>query len=894
MSDPFDEPTQRRPSSLPLVNGIREEVAAWRRGGYLGASDTSRRLLEHWFLDEHQTPDGEPFRYYFAQREAVESLIYLHEVARVHSTGELVGRYADRPVPVSASLYPRYVFKMATGSGKTKVMSLAVAWAYFHALREEKSALSPTSLLVAPNLIVFERLKADFASGKVFHEDPVIPPEWRPDFDLQVVFRHDPVPVSAAGVLCVTNVHVLYERGDAEALNPVERLLGPRPPKSQHAAEPLLQRLARRGRVVVLNDEAHHLHDEIRPDTGQPLQVIQVLRKLHEESDGIAVQLDFSATPRNQQGQPFAEIVVDYPLAEAIEDGIVKRPIIGELSGDIATTLSDDASIRYRQQIDAGVAKWREFRDKLASAGHKPLLFVMAEDTAAADQISRYLQTLPDLAGGVLTLHVNMRGRNKGQITAADLQLARQAAAQVDGMDNPYSAIVSVLMLREGWDVRNVTVIVPLRPYTAKAQILPEQTLGRGLRRMNPPGTAEEQVVVIEHEAFRSFWDQELANEGLSLERMDPAMIQVASEVVTVLPDRIAEYDIAIPQLGRRVSREHRALEDVSVAELRPLELRLAQLAGEDTVHYTGRDLLTQEVVERAEYPLPRARDARAVLAWFANELQRRTRLTGQFSVLLPLVRDYLQDKAFNRRIDLNDPLVLDALAVPASQESVLRVLEDAVNEATLTRHAAEERAEPRMLSSTRPFLWSRDVAVARRSIFGLQPCDSGFEIQLVGFLDSCPDVAAFAKLAPPARVSMEYINADGRLAYYYPDFVVRTVTGEHFLLEAKGRVDLDVPEKDRRATQWAADATAASGVTWAYFRIDEPVFERYGSRLRTFRHMEELVQEVRREQLLEELPEPRRRSREEVLAVMERASARMRGVDADAALERYRDDLDG
>lgn len=100
-------------------------------------------------------------------------------------------------------------------------------------------------------------------------------------------------------------------------------------------------------------------------------------------------------------------------------------------------------------------------------------------------------------------IHTN----DSGEITKADLDVARRAARDVDGPDSNIRCIVSVLMLREGWDVRNVCVIVTLRSLTAKAKILPEQALGRGLRRMTPPGSGhDERVVVIEHDAFRDLW----------------------------------------------------------------------------------------------------------------------------------------------------------------------------------------------------------------------------------------------------------------------------------------------------------------------------------------------------------------------------------------------------
>src|SRR5690349_4717177 len=422
--------------------------------------------MEHWFLDEHQTPDGLPFRYYFAQREAVETVIYLYEVARARFVPDIVARYASEPVAGEGQPYPRYVVKAATGSGKTKVMSLLIAWGYFHATRDPGSDLARTFLVVAPNLIVYDRLRTDFDHGRIFSTDPVVPPEWRPEFDLQVSLRDAPLPVGAAGTLVVTNVQALYERSPTEPANPIDALLGRRPPAKGAADEPVLVRLARRGPLAVVNDEAHHLHEQIRRDTGEPLTIWRSLHRLHElagrnSGEGVAVQLDFAATPRGQHRRLVGHGRGDYPLSAAISHGIVKRPIIGELSGQ-AEAASDDAAIRYRQCIAAGVAKWREFRDTLAPAGRKPLMFVMAADTRSADQIAAYLETLSDLTGRVLTIHVNMAGPNKGEISKADLEQARRWAREVDSDDNPYSAIVSVLMLREGWDVRNVSVIVPL------------------------------------------------------------------------------------------------------------------------------------------------------------------------------------------------------------------------------------------------------------------------------------------------------------------------------------------------------------------------------------------------------------------------------------------------
>lgn len=191
--------------------------------------------------------------------------------------------------------------------------------------------------------------------------------------------------------------------------------------------------------------------------------------------------------------------------------------------------------------------------------------------------------------------------------------------------------------------------------------------------------------------------------------------------------------------------------------------------------------------------------------------------------------------------------------------------------------------------------MWSGETASVEKSVFTLQPCDSGFEKQFCGFLDACPDVEAFAKLAREVRFSLEYRAEGGRLAYYYPDFVVRTQSGERLVVETKGLADLDVPHKDRRASRWAVDASVTTGIRWRYLRVDQEVFDSHADRLRSLSALVDLVYERKRQDYLRSLPTPRRRSREEILAMMEEISERMEGVTGiDEELSRFRDDPRG
>jgi len=180
--DPYALPdtATRRQSDATFVPVLRQQVDAWRQSGYAGASETTRYLLSWWFDEEHPV-SGVPWRYYFGQREAIETFIFCHEVQGTRSLRDLsllTNRSPRVYDPATDDRFPRYCAKMATGSGKTKVMSMAMVWSYFHKLREPGSPMTTRFLLIAPNVIVYERLAKDFGNGDIFKDDPVIPADW--------------------------------------------------------------------------------------------------------------------------------------------------------------------------------------------------------------------------------------------------------------------------------------------------------------------------------------------------------------------------------------------------------------------------------------------------------------------------------------------------------------------------------------------------------------------------------------------------------------------------------------------------------------------------------------------------------------------------------------------
>ncbi|MCI0552243.1 MAG: DEAD/DEAH box helicase family protein, partial [Anaerolineae bacterium] len=297
--------------TAPCVPAIREKVKEWRDSNYKGATETSRLLLNHWFYTDHRVRSGRKFAYHYFQQEAIETLIYLYEVANIRRHKTLVETYTThRDLHLlQYDDFTRHCVKMATGSGKTKVMSLAVAWHYFNAVAEARQDYAKIFLLIAPNVIVFERLRTDFEGSRIFLTDPIIPDELRIYWDFQCYMRGESERASSLGALYLTNIQQFYERpgkgGDEPEI--MTAMLGSRPPADKIAIQDFDQRITKHGGpIVVLNDEAHHTHDEESEWSG-------IIRQLHSDvNGGIAAQLDFTATPRHTKGELFSWTVFDY------------------------------------------------------------------------------------------------------------------------------------------------------------------------------------------------------------------------------------------------------------------------------------------------------------------------------------------------------------------------------------------------------------------------------------------------------------------------------------------------------------------------------------------------------------------------------------------------------
>jgi len=860
----------RRPTPITIAQNLRSAVRDWRDGFYAGASDTTRYLLNHWFNRSHRkkADNGEeyPFNYYFCQQEAIETLIYLKEVRRLNCLSQIVGEFAGTNSELMAlgiteeeDLWSRYAFKMATGSGKTKVMSLAMVWSYFHSLRESDSEMTRHFVAIAPNLTVYERLREDFkpvdGGPDIFDADPLIPAEWRGDWNLSVVLQDEASGAATGGTLYLTNIHRLYDTSKRKTKKDSETYewVGPSVSKSKalDTGAALRDRITSHKGIMILNDEAHHVWD---PDSAWNEAINYLHNAIKSRTGGgIVAQLDFSATPKDNKGQLFKHIICDTPLGEAVDAGIVKTPIIGRADQKLSEEPGDNAAYIFDRHLRLGYERWKASQEEWKKSGKKALLFVMCEDTKAADQIASRLNTddtFKELTGKTINLHTNLKGKirkigkgqnarvvfeeNEREISDDDLKALRKLSRELDQNSSPYSCIVSVLMLREGWDIRNVTTIVPLRPYSSKANILPEQTLGRGLRRITPPGGANELVTVVDHPAFASLYQQELAQEGLPIEIVD--VEKVPSTTVSIYPDEarkdVKKLDVLLPRLspGHRLipSLQGLTIEDVKkeFSKYKPLPLGGKGLT---EINYEGRHLFTGELVEKFKIHLPLLETGGGAPSYFVRQLETICKLRGLHSTLAPLVQSFLEEILFEKKTDLFDDQLITRLGDSDVGEHIRAVFVPLIRARTITSEVRTRGNEPISIASWKPYQVTHSerhpVLEADRTLFNLVPCNRELEVAMTKFLDRASDVAALAKNAGPQCLRIDYLATGGQLAFYTPDFFVRTTAGHCFLVETKGREDRDVPRKARAAVEWCKSASSRI-CRWNYLYVPQGVFE--------------------------------------------------------------------
>ena len=838
----------------PLVAKLRQEVHEWRDKDYKGVSETSQSLLKWWFQKKHllETTDGMAhFQYYFAQREAIETVIYLYEVAKAKDKCDLI-RY-DSSGTVSLNMFPeswlRLVIKMATGSGKTKVMSLLIAWSYFHKMYEEDSALSRNFLLIAPNIIVLDRIKTDFDGLKIFYNDPILPDNgfegknWRNDFQINIQMQDDVHTTQKTGNIFLTNIHRVYNSKDNppsfEDEDTADYFLGAKPVAKTSDSKVNLGEIVRTiDELMVLNDEAHHIHDE-RLAWFKSIEDINNKMKL--KGKFLSLQIDVTATPKHNNGSIFVQTISDYSLVEAIYQNVVKHPVLPDNASRAKLHVHQSSKFteKYKDYIHLGYLEWKKAYNEHKKMGKKAVLFVMTDDTTNCDDVNQYLQnTYPEFKDSVLTIHTKKNGEISEKITGKkekELKELRDASNKIDSAESPYKAIVSVLMLKEGWDVKNVTTIVGLRAYSAKSNILPEQTLGRGLRRMYRDEDVPEYVSVVGTEAFIEFVES-IRIEGVELEKKSmgegtkpqtPLIIEIDKENAQ---KDLKQLDIQIPVLTPRMYRKDKNMSRLNPASFKHKKLPLKEFSEKEKREIIFRDITSGKITHSTDFNIDFIPNYQSVLGYFAQTIRKELRLVGGHDILYQKIKEFVTHSLFNQKVNLNDLNTLRNLSEFEATKTIIETLKKEINNLTIVDKGKAEIKDYIKISQSRPFvIKDQNYIIPKKSAFNKIVGDSLFELEFADFLEKCDDIVAYAKNYLAVHFKIDYKNVNGDLKDYYPDFFVKVSEREIYIVETKGREDTNDKEKIKRLFQWCEDINCVQNeAKFTAIYVNQENYEKY------------------------------------------------------------------
>ena len=845
--------------NAPFINKVREEIYEWRQFGYDGISDTSRQLLHYWFNFEHQ--DG--FRYYFGQRESVESVIYLFEKLKVRENKDLLKLDSwGITEEFIKDNWLRFVLKQATGTGKTKVLSLLIAWSFFHKTFETCSELSKNFLLIAPNTIVLDRLKSDFCGLKIFVNDPIVPYQgyenknW--NLNLKVHIQDDVQNISDLGNIFLTNVQRFSNRSNiSNDFDLKSKFLGNEPQITKGDQKLKVKKIIKDLEdVIVLNDEAHHVYE----NTAWKRAIEDINNSLIQKGKKLPLQIDVTATPKNKKGEIFTQTISDYPLVEAIYQSVVKNPIIPDEPSrrKLKEYSSARFSEKYRDYLHLGYQTWEKQYNKHKKMNKKALLFIMVDDTKNCDDVASYLEsTFPLLKDSTFKIHTKDNPKDAtGEINEntskgkEELERLRRLVNTVDNSSSPIKAIVSVLMLKEGWDVRNVTTIVGLRAYAS--HILPEQTLGRGLRRMYFGENIEEELDVIGTDNFIEYV-KTISEEGVVLEEIPVGDNNPESGPIVIAIDsennnkNIEELNLQIPDIPKKNGRDFLSLNELNCKNFDFKSKNVKNYSEIDA----SKEIIFRETIDDIEikkitFDYTQYITSNTVLKFFTEIISKDLGFfrLGINHFLYAQLKFFVKNMLFGKEVDLNDRNIIRNLSEPDITNTIINTFKKEINTLSLMEMGFKESISSRSISESKPYLSSRRkfYYAPKKSVFNFIAGDSKFEVEFSKHLDQFVDVASFFKNDIQLKQSIEYVKFDGKIGSYYPDFYIKLNNEDRWIVETKGAESLNDTRKFERLKDWCLDASKTQNISWNCLYLRQEIWNAFNVKPVSFEQLVEFL----------------------------------------------------
>ena len=841
---------------IELVNKyIRPSLKRWQQDGYLGLSSISKRLLEHW-----KEFEGRNHKFFFCQLEAIETLMFLTEAPQAYKNGiHINGDGGD---------FIRWCSKMATGSGKTIVMSMLIAWQILNKIASPKDTrFSKNVLIIAPGLTVKSRLQVlNPADENNYYQEFNIVPSGFMDKLRQ-------------GKIKIINWHALA--WDSEEKMQKKKGVDKRGAKSDEAyVREVLGDMHKAKNLIVINDEAHHAW-RVNPDfkakkeekelVAEATIWVSGLDRIHKARKIINC-FDLSATPFAPSGKKATEealfpwIVSDFGLNDAIESGLVKTPRVvirddGKPDNELRTKLyhiyphvSDDINRKGALENEplpdliknayVLLAKdWLEWKKDWEEEGRKtpPVMITIANTTITSSRIKNSFQhdsfllskyELGDLnkEEGLLQIDSSILLKAEAETTDIEpeentetepqerklsqkelMQILRKTVDTVgkEGeLGEKIQNVISVGMLSEGWDAKTVTHILGLRAFSS--QLLCEQVVGRGLRRtsyeVGEDGLFEAEYVNIFGVPF-TFLPHEDGDTPKAKETQKP------KTKIEPLKSK-TEFEIIIPNVIRidyvYKSRLTLNLETVKTLEIDPYDsITKAELAAmlEGKPNLAS---LTEIDIRRIAEKTRLQSIIFLIASSIYNNEQNKDWKDSKENLLIQLIG--IVEKFINsNKIKIKNPVfnkdeIRRRVLIMLNMNKVIQHIWNEIkaeNAEELTPIFDKER--PYISTSQMAVWWTSKIKKGQipfnKTHTNHIVCDSKMEFMEAKIIDDCENVISFAKNDHLGFII--HYNYQGVIHRYYPDFIIKLVSGKILILETKGKDDEQNRTKRAFLDEW-------------------------------------------------------------------------------------------
>jgi len=680
--------------------------------------------------------------------------------------------------------------------------------------------------------------------------------------------------------------------------------------------------LARLKDIVVINDEAHHIHEVKVAGEVMEVEWQKSLNEIAARKGDRFIQIDFSATPYNVTGSGqkrtkhyFPHIIVDFDLKTAIHKGLVKTIVLdkrkeiasqelteldfkAEREGNTVVGLSEGQKVMLRaglQKLKILEKQFVEFtKDKSGMSNKHPKMLVICEDTKVSPYVVEYLRDYEGLDEGDI---LQVDSDKKGDIPKSEWDDLKRRLFNIDSFEKP-KVIVSVLMLREGFDVSNICVIVPLR--SSEAPILLEQIIGRGLRLMwrepdyndiknenrvrllqkkQEPSNYLDILSIIEHPKFIEFYD-ELIKEGLVSEagEINDDKESVIGDLINVrLKEDYKDYDLYFPIIVQE-SEEiivHKKLTADSMLpyDIFPLHVLKKLASQKDDTFYSeevtvktrfGNYEVSADVFNSKSYNEYISKIIAAISTSIERVGHRKNKRFPFMQInnaeLAAVIDKYIKTRlfkqVFNPFEDNNWRILL--LTKSGIVEHIIKEISKAIYELQNNVEVTDAVVLKKFFSEIDSMKMRENYSVeVSKSIFERLPYPSnkgGFEKDFMLFCDTDSEVDAFIKIKENLHTFayMNYVRKDGMIASYYPDFIVK-LKDEIYLVETKADRDLDnqnVLNKEKATLDWLKRINKLKpedrmNCKWNYVLLGDTAFyaqKNNGASVRDILHLQRLT----------------------------------------------------